>query len=591
MKMELNYSVEKNVLLFIALLKQFGIKRIIVSPGTTNYTFVGSIQNDPFFVLFSSADERSAAYMACGMAAESGEPVVITCTGATASRNYYPALTEAYYRKLPVLAVMAHCGVDFIGNLRPQQIDRRIAPTDTYIEKVVLPPIHNWRDEQYVILQSNRALLALVKNGGGPVQLELVTNFNKDFSVQTLPKVRQITRYTLTDRLPELPDGTIYVVIGSHKVFSEVETRSIDRFCSSRNAIVLCDHTSNYKGNYGYNLGLICCQKDYVSKLKQCRLLIHIGEVSGNYYGMDLKPDIVWRVNEDGIIKDLYSRLCAIFVMSEKDFFDTYSLSDESTNTLKHIFDNSIENIYSLIPELPFSNIWIAQQTIGKLPKSCVLHLGILHSLRSWIYFPKDKSIDTFSNVGGFGIDGIVSSCLGASLVNNSKIYYCIVGDLAFFYDMNSIGNRYLPNNIRIMLINNGCGTEFRNYNHPAHEVFGDMADPYMAAAGHYGNKSPLLVKHYAEDLGFHYISASDKEEYLNNLPIFVNPEIGEKPILFEVFTDSKDESDALETMFHLVKPEEKEKNRNNHFQYLKNRVKQSIKYRFNNTLDKLKIQ
>ena len=125
------YTNEKNVLILISLLKAYGIKRIIVSPGTTNFTFVGSIQNDTDFELYSSADERSAAYMACGMAAESGEPVVITCTGATASRNYMPALTEAYYRKLPVIAIMAHCGVDFIGNLRPQQIDRRISPTDT----------------------------------------------------------------------------------------------------------------------------------------------------------------------------------------------------------------------------------------------------------------------------------------------------------------------------------------------------------------------------------------------------------------------------------------------------------------------------
>lgn len=68
-------------------------------------TFIGSIQNDSWFEIYSSVDERSAAYLACGLAAETGEPVVISCTGATASRNYMPGLTEAYYRKLPVLAI------------------------------------------------------------------------------------------------------------------------------------------------------------------------------------------------------------------------------------------------------------------------------------------------------------------------------------------------------------------------------------------------------------------------------------------------------------------------------------------------------
>lgn len=96
------YTNERNVQVVIALLKAYGIRKVIASPGTTNMTFVASIQDDPFFEMYSSVDERSAAYLACGLAAESGEPVVISCTGATASRNYMPGLTEAYYRKLPV---------------------------------------------------------------------------------------------------------------------------------------------------------------------------------------------------------------------------------------------------------------------------------------------------------------------------------------------------------------------------------------------------------------------------------------------------------------------------------------------------------
>ena len=120
------YTAERNVQIVIALLKANGIKRVIASPGTTNMTFVGSIQNDPFFEIFSSVDERSAAYLACGMAAETGEPVVLSCTGATASRNYMSGLTEAYYRKLPVLAITSHRGDQQIGHLLDQQIDRRV---------------------------------------------------------------------------------------------------------------------------------------------------------------------------------------------------------------------------------------------------------------------------------------------------------------------------------------------------------------------------------------------------------------------------------------------------------------------------------
>ncbi len=77
---------------------------MIASPGTVNVPFVASIQQDDFFEVYSCVDERSAAYMACGLASESGEPVVITCTGATASRNYLPALTEAFYPQVCLLS-------------------------------------------------------------------------------------------------------------------------------------------------------------------------------------------------------------------------------------------------------------------------------------------------------------------------------------------------------------------------------------------------------------------------------------------------------------------------------------------------------
>lgn len=111
---------------------------------------------------------------------------------------------------------------------------------------------------------------------------------------------------------------------------------------------------------------------------------------------------------------------------------------------------------------------------------------------------------------------------------------------------MNVLGNRHVGNNVRIMLINNGCGTEFRNYSHPCH-AFGENAAPYMSAAGHYGNKSLNLVRHYAEDLGYEYITASGKEDFIDAAKRFLTPHMTDKPMLFEVFTDSQKESDALE--------------------------------------------
>ena len=172
--------------LMIALLKAHGIKRVIASPGATNITFVASLTHDPFFQVYSCVDERSAAYMACGMADESGEPVVISCTGATASRNYFPGLTEAYYRKLPVLAITSTREECKIGHLIDQQIDRTQQPKDTILCSEHLQVIKDDEDWWNCTIKANRAILALRSNGGGPAHINLPTLYSPNFSVESI---------------------------------------------------------------------------------------------------------------------------------------------------------------------------------------------------------------------------------------------------------------------------------------------------------------------------------------------------------------------------------------------------------------------
>ena len=242
--------------------------------------------------------------------------------------------------------------------------------------------------------------------------------------------------------------------------------------------------------------------------------------------------------------------------MPESIFFEKYTpaeytIKDSNVLEYKQLYNKIKEEIL----ELPLSNTWIAQQTSHKIPSNSVVHLGILNTLRNWNFFEFTLGVKTSSNVGGFGIDGNISSLIGASLSNKDKLYFLVVGDLAFFYDLNSLGNRHIGNNIRILLVNNGKGTEFRNSAHPC-AAFGNEADGYMAAAGHFGNKSPQLVKHYAEDLGFEYLTASTKEEFLLQVDRFVAPVLTDKPMVFEVFTNHEDESLALEMMQNIVKLE-----------------------------------
>lgn len=553
------YSDDKNAQIIVALLKAHGIRKVVASPGATNIAIVGSMQHDPWFEMYSCVDERSAAYMACGLACGAGEPVVLTCTGATASRNYLPALTEAYYRKLPILAITSIVSFSRIGHLEPQVIDRSVSLKDTVRYKINLPLIRDEKDIQLAELKVNTLILELRRNGGGPVHIDLEKGGN-NFSVKKLPAVRVIDRITRKGMFPQIPKQVkkIAIYVCSHAPWTEAQTKAVDAFCARNNAVVFCDHTSGYEGKYRLIYALVAGQEAYSSPLCRPDLLIHIGELSGDYltYGRMMGAKEVWRVSADGEVRDTFHKLRYIFDMDEQEFFDHYAKNPVSGLVEDDGYLNACiaehDKLYKKIPEIPFSNAWIAKTVAPRIPEKSVLHFGVSNTMRSWTFFDVPRSVTTSANVGCRGIDGVLSTLIGASLAKPSVLHFGVLGDLTFFYDMNSLGNRHVGRNLRILLVNNGRGTEFRLYSHPGQKLMGEDADPYVAAAGHFGNKSPELVKNYATALGFEYLCASKKEEFASVIKRFLNPELTDGPMLLEVFTVSQDESDALKMLMCL---------------------------------------
>lgn len=546
------YTDERNVLILISLLKEHGIKQIVASPGSTNVTFVGSVQQDPFFEIYSCVDERSAAYIACGLAAETMQPVVLSCTGATASRNYFPALTEAFYRKLPLLVVTSTQEESKIGHLVPQVIDRNRQPLDTMKMSVHLQSIKDEDDCWNVTLKANKAILELNHRGGGPVHINLTTRYSKNFTVESLPKVKKIKRIMPTDIFPDInPDYKIAIYIGTHLRWSKEEINAIDTFCSIYNAVVFSDPASNYHGRYRLNYALAASQP-ITDNNQSPDLLIHIGNMS-DFCSIVGNPKETWRVCQDGEIQDRYHCLSHVFEMSENSFFQYYNNSNTAKGDDSYLQGclTTQQRILRNIPDLPFSHLYVASKLYDKLPLNCTLHLGILSPLRSWGYFPLDPSIEVYCNEGGFGIDGNMSTLLGASLAQPKKLFFGIVGDLSFFYDMNVLGNRHIHNNIRILLINNSLGAEFHLFKQVNTINVNDI-DKYISAGHHFGNQSRTLVKHYAEDLGYEYLTASNKKEFEQTYKRFTTPSLTEKPMVFEIFTNVNDENEALKRMWSI---------------------------------------
>ena len=544
------FSDNKNQQILQALLKAHGVKKVVASPGGTNPAMVMSFQLDSDFELFSCVDERSAAYIACGIAEESGEAVAICCTGATASRNYYPALTEAFYRKLPIVVITCSRPNYYMGHLFPQVTNRTEYPKDIFVDGEQIQHVKDENDAWDVHFKINKGLLAMRHLGGGPVHFNVECQ-SQACTTPQLPIIKAIKRIVVLDKYPEINENKVGIFIGSHKKMSYELIDSIDKFCEKYNAVVFCDHTSGYYGKYSIPFSLLGTQNNKREDLFHIPLLIHLGEISGDYLTMEsIKADKVWRICEDGEPRIRFKTLDYLFEMKDLDFFTKYT--DSCLNSKLDFFHNcerAYNELLNSIPELPLSLIYIAKLLSPQMPHNCTIHFSIVNALRAWNFFKLDPSIHTNCNVGGFGIDGCTSSFIGASLVNKNKLYFLFTGDLAFFYDLNVIGNRHIGNNVRILLLNDGKGAEFTHYRAAKFE---GPVDDYIAGSGHFGNQSHELVKNFAVNLGFDYIQATDKECFLSQYKTFINPEISEKPILFEVITTTQGQSDSWKLLSEL---------------------------------------
>lgn len=542
------YTIAKNAQIVLSLLKQHGIRYVVINPGTTNVPIIQGIQNDPFFTCYSIVDERSAMYFAIGLHLETGERIATTCTSAQATRNYIPGLTEAFYKHVPILAITVSKHPKYNYQGYPQHPIQTSMPEDSIKQTFALPFISNHIDELQCVRMTNEAILELTHRTPGPVQLNLpmLDAELATFTVPRLPNVRMIKRYMeWEDWDASLSDKRIMIVVGEHRPFSEKQISSIEAFLESYNAFVYINHLSNYHGNYAVsaNIVLTAMSEDIFKSTYKPDILITIGGQAGDYsllrkLSLGNEFDFEhWLVSEDGAVVDTYDKLTKIFECPFQLFFSRLALKISTTHQYFELWKTAYESI-KISDDLPFSNAFLAQQFHHTIPSKSYMNFAILNSLRNWNLFPLDPSIVCYSNVAAFGIDGCMSVLLGQSVATDN-LCFLVIGDLSFFYDMNSLGIRHLKNNIRILLVNNGCGVEFRMnlglYDQMKNDIF-----PYIAAKGHYKS-----AKAWAETCGFKYLSATTKDDFLHCKNDFISA--SEQSIVFEVFTNPDEEVDAFQ--------------------------------------------
>lgn len=183
-----------------------------------------------------------------------------------------------------------------------QVTNRTSPPTDAVVRTFNLETIKDKDDEWNCTIKANEAISYLTKFGGGTVHINLVTSYSRDFSIKTLPTTKRIRRIDFNSEFPVLPKGKIGIFVGSHLRFSDSLTSAVDAFCESHNAVVLCESSSNYYGKFKVQTALVFTQKFYYPNCLNLSLLVHIGEITGDYSLNRINAKEVWRVNEDGEI-------------------------------------------------------------------------------------------------------------------------------------------------------------------------------------------------------------------------------------------------------------------------------------------------
>ena len=522
---------ERAVEITVELLKKHGIHNIVISPGGTNIPLVRSVQNDPFFTCYSVVDERSAIYFAIGLYLQTGEIIATSCTSAQATRNYIPGLTEAFYKRVPILAITMEKHSRFIGQEYMQAPHQASLPDDCVKNSYELPFINDINGEYHCIRLVNEAILSTTSDSYGPVQLCVPW---LDFDIgSTSPSVRKIE--ILDSFNDDIGNKKVMIVIGEHRPFKDEEAQIIDRFAERHNCAVYANHLSNFHGNYSVNanLGFTYMPIDVFVKEYAPEIIISIGGQTGDYplYLLLSRPEFNaehWRVSEDGQIIDTYDKLTRVYKMRPSDFFDSRETTGESDHTYFEKL-NSLCKKANTGADLPLSNAYLAQSLHDEIPSGSIIQFSILNSLRVWNLFPLDPSIECYSNVGAFGIDGGLSTLIGQSVVTDKKAYM-IIGDLAFYYDMNSIGIRHIKSNLKIIVVNNNGGVEFKLYN-----ADHSQTNSFIAAADHF-----KTAKGWAESCGFQYVEVRTKDDFETGKKLLT--EDTDRPVLMEVFVSDKDD-------------------------------------------------
>lgn len=548
------YSDDPVVLELLSLLKAYNVRHVVIAPGSRHRAITMSLEQDKDFTLYSVVDERSAGFFALGLIQALNAPVATLCTSGTASINFGSSVVEAYYQKLPLCVLTPDRLPELLGQMEDQMFAQTNMFRDFTRYVATLKPVHTQLDRWFVNRVLNEALDSLTANGGGPIQINIpFLSHNVRMTVENLPPSRVIRRHRTQQVMVDwkavaqrLQGKRVQIIWGQSPPPSPGLLEAFNAFTEAFDVVTLADHLSNLNHPNRIRLPLLYLRLPALRTpafwpdivITMGGNIVFQDNVNAIFRSYDVEH---WRVDEDGEVSDPFRKLTDMFQMPPEQFFREAARASQSPS--EHRYLNTCTELAANVPEFP-QDVYGETGAIGlflsKLPKNSVLHIANSAPMRMTQFFNLDPSIKVLANRGINGIDGSMSAAIGYSVASDC-LNFLVIGDLSFFYDMNSLWIRHRPNNVRIILLNNEGGAVM-------HGAWGFSPQVGVhASATHYAN-----ARGWVESLGIRYVTATNFEELKAGLSILTD-ESTDEAVVLEIFTEKNSDIRQMTAFYSQV--------------------------------------
>ena len=542
-----------------------GIRNVVVSPGSRNAPVVILFSRFPELKMVSVADERSAGFFALGMAQMLNEPVAVLCTSGSAAINYGPAISEAYYQKVPLFVITADRPMEWIDQGDGQTIRQHHLFANFIRKSYQLPsdtetPQNRWYFDRQVSEAADRCVFPV----SGPVHVNLplaeplynLENTLVPIDVRSISIAQSETKLS-DDQLAELAglwNSSSRKMVIAGQLIPELGLDSLVRkITNDPTVILLTETTSNLEGESHIRcIDRVIEGMGAEMDIFQPEILLTFGGaiVSKKIKALlrKYRPVHHWHVSPDPdeFHLDTYQSLTLTIPLTTSTFLAQFA---EATKPASGSYfkewasrkKSRKERHENYLRQLPWCDMKAFELLFRGIPAGSHVHLSNSTPVRYAQLFDHQQSFRFWSNRGTSGIDGCVSTAAGAAFVTSETVTV-ITGDIGFFYDSNALWNHHLTPNFKIILVNNGGGNIFRIL--PGPDKYPVMG-PFLETA------HSLHADGLASNFGLDYFVASDEKQLGDVLSAFYAESL--RPALLEICTPAEVSAETLKNYFKYL--------------------------------------